>query len=59
VANAVLQAALVETMLDYGAALDWAAPPLVEQHEIVRQVEALLARADRIEKRLAAATRRV
>jgi type I restriction enzyme, S subunit len=34
-------------------------PPLAEQHEIVRQVEALLARADRIEKRLAAATRRV
>jgi len=34
-------------------------PPLAEQHEIVRRVEALLARADRIEKRLAAATRRV
>jgi restriction endonuclease S subunit len=34
-------------------------PPLAEQHEIVRRVEALLARADRIEKRLATATRRV
>jgi type I restriction enzyme S subunit len=33
--------------------------PLAEQHEIVRRVEALLARADRIEKQLAAATRRV
>ncbi len=36
-----------------------ALPPLAEQHEIVRRVEALLARADRIEKRLASATRRV
>jgi len=34
-------------------------PPLAEQHEIVRRVEALLARADRIEKLLATATRRV
>jgi type I restriction enzyme S subunit len=34
-------------------------PPLAEQHEIVRRVEALLARVDRIEKRLATATRRV
>jgi type I restriction enzyme, S subunit len=34
-------------------------PPLAEQHEIVRRVEALLSRADRIEKRLATATRRV
>src|SRR5438105_14497516 len=33
--------------------------PLAEQHEIVRRVEALLARAEKIEKRLAAATRRV
>ena len=40
-------------------ALQIAIPPLVEQHEIVRRVEALLARADRIEKRLATATRRV
>lgn len=34
-------------------------PPIAEQHEIVRRVEALLARADRIEKRLATATRQV
>ncbi len=34
-------------------------PPLAKQHEIVRRVEALLARADRIEKRLATATRQV
>ena len=33
-------------------------PPVAEQHEIMRRVEALLARATRIEKRLAAATRR-
>jgi type I restriction enzyme, S subunit len=34
-------------------------PPIAEQHEIVRRVEALLARADSIERRLAIATRRV
>ncbi len=34
-------------------------PPLAEQHEIVRRAKALFARADRIEKRLATATRRV
>jgi len=34
-------------------------PPLAEQHEIVRRVEALLDRAHRIEQRLAAASRRV
>lgn len=34
-------------------------PPIAEQHEIVRRVDALLARADRIEQRLATATRRV
>ena len=34
-------------------------PPLAEQHEIVRRVDALFALADKIEARLAAATSRV
>jgi type I restriction enzyme S subunit len=34
-------------------------PPLAEQHEIVRRVDALFALADKIEARLAAVTSRV
>jgi type I restriction enzyme S subunit len=34
-------------------------PPLAEQHEIVRRVEALFALADKIESRVALATQRV
>ena len=33
-------------------------PPLTEQHEIVRRVEALFARADAVEREVAAATKR-
>jgi len=33
-------------------------PPLVEQHEIVRRVEALFERADTIEREVVAATKR-
>jgi type I restriction enzyme S subunit len=38
--------------------LPFVLPPLEEQHEIVRRVEALFARADAIEKQIAAATKR-
>lgn len=58
-ANASQTVNLASINLKSLSALPIPLPPLAEQHEIVRRVEALLARADRIEKRLATATRRV
>lgn len=57
-ANAISTAGLHSLSISKIAAVELDVPPLLEQHEIVRRVEALFTLADSIEQRVAAATKR-